>query len=70
MDVIDLTRALVRYNTINPPGEEQACARHVGRILEGAGFVRDGGTMLWLGAPEAAGPSGTSRTSRTSGATG
>ncbi|HEX2516724.1 MAG TPA: hypothetical protein VH257_18615, partial [Chloroflexota bacterium] len=29
-------------------------------LLEGAGFVRDGGAMLWLGAPEAAGPSGPS----------
>jgi succinyl-diaminopimelate desuccinylase len=39
MDVLDLTRDLVRYNTINPPGEEQACARHVGRVLEDAGFT-------------------------------
>lgn len=39
MSVVDLTRALLRYNTINPPGEEQACARHVGRILEDAGFA-------------------------------
>ncbi|HEX2323837.1 MAG TPA: hypothetical protein VHQ00_00485, partial [Chloroflexota bacterium] len=28
-------------------------------LLEGAGFARDGGAMLWLGAPEAARPSGT-----------
>ena len=39
MKVLDLTRALLHYNTINPPGEEQACARHVGRILEDAGFT-------------------------------
>ena len=36
-------------------------------LLEGAGFVRDGGAMLWLGAPDAAGTSGTSGTSGTTG---
>lgn len=38
MDAVTLTRELLRFNTINPPGEEEACARHLGRILEGAGF--------------------------------
>jgi succinyl-diaminopimelate desuccinylase len=38
MNALDLTRTLLRYDTINPPGDEEACARHVGRILEGAGF--------------------------------
>ena len=38
MNAVDLTRELVRFNTINPPGDEDACARHVGRILETAGF--------------------------------
>jgi len=33
-----LTRELLRYNTINPPGMERACARHLGAMLEGAGF--------------------------------
>jgi succinyl-diaminopimelate desuccinylase len=37
-NVIDLTRALVRMNTINPPGEEERCARHLGTLLESAGF--------------------------------
>jgi succinyl-diaminopimelate desuccinylase len=38
MDALSLTRDLVRFDTINPPGREQACARHVARLLEGAGF--------------------------------
>jgi succinyl-diaminopimelate desuccinylase len=38
MNALALTRDLLRYDTINPPGEEQACARHVGRLLEDAGF--------------------------------
>ena len=38
MNVLDLTRELLRFNTINPPGEEQACARHLGRMLEAGGF--------------------------------
>jgi succinyl-diaminopimelate desuccinylase len=33
-----LTRELLRFNTINPPGMERACARHLGNILEDAGF--------------------------------
>jgi succinyl-diaminopimelate desuccinylase len=39
MDALALTRDLLRYDTINPPGDEQACARHVGRLLEQAGFT-------------------------------
>jgi len=34
-----LTRELLAYNTINPPGMERACARHLGKILEDAGFA-------------------------------
>src|SRR3954447_18309867 len=33
-----LTRELLAFNTINPPGMERACARHLGSILEAAGF--------------------------------
>ena len=33
-----LTRELLAFNTINPPGMERACARHLGAMLEGAGF--------------------------------
>lgn len=41
VDAVTLTRELIRFNTINPPGEEQACAEHLGRLLEGAGFQCD-----------------------------
>lgn len=37
-DAIELTKEIVRMNTINPPGDEEACARHLGALLEGAGF--------------------------------
>lgn len=33
-----LTRDLLAFNTINPPGMERACARHLGALLEAAGF--------------------------------
>jgi succinyl-diaminopimelate desuccinylase len=33
-----LTRELLAFNTINPPGMERACAQHLGKILEGAGY--------------------------------
>ncbi len=32
-DVVELTRDLVRYDTINPPGNERACAEFLGGIL-------------------------------------
>jgi succinyl-diaminopimelate desuccinylase len=35
---IALTQELIRFDTINPPGNESPCARHLGRILEAAGF--------------------------------
>jgi succinyl-diaminopimelate desuccinylase len=37
-NAIELTRALLRFNTINPPGDEEACTRFAGKILEDAGF--------------------------------
>ena len=37
-DVISLTRSLLAYDTINPPGREQDCARHAGALLGGWGF--------------------------------
>ena len=39
MNAVELTRELVRMNTINPPGNERTCARHVGALLERAGFA-------------------------------
>ena len=35
---LNLTQELIRYKTVNPPGDERPCAEHMGRILEGAGF--------------------------------
>ena len=37
-DPVQLTKELVRMNTINPPGREEPCARHLGALLEAAGF--------------------------------
>ncbi len=33
-----LTQDLIRFETINPPGNETPCARHLGGLLEAAGF--------------------------------
>jgi succinyl-diaminopimelate desuccinylase len=33
-----LTRDLLHFNTVNPPGVERACAKHLGAMLEEAGF--------------------------------
>ena len=39
-DLVDLTRALIRIPTINPPGEAYAaCAEHIGRRLAARGFT-------------------------------
>ena len=35
---LDLTQELIRFNTINPPGNEKPCAEYLGEILESAGF--------------------------------
>ena len=41
MDVISLTRDLLSFNNINPPGNEEAIARFAGKILEDNGFKTD-----------------------------
>lgn len=38
MNAIELTRELVRIDTINPTSPERPCAERVGRLLENAGF--------------------------------
>jgi succinyl-diaminopimelate desuccinylase len=38
MDAIALTRELLGFNTINPPGQERDCAHSAARFLEEAGF--------------------------------
>jgi succinyl-diaminopimelate desuccinylase len=35
----ELTKRIVRMNTINPPGNEEACAQVLGALLEEAGFT-------------------------------
>lgn len=39
LSAVDLTREITRFDTINPPGQELACAEHLGGLLEAAGFV-------------------------------
>jgi succinyl-diaminopimelate desuccinylase len=39
IDARALTRELLAFNTINPPGMERACARRLGAILEDAGYA-------------------------------
>src|SRR5712691_13135873 len=40
-DVLELTRSLLRFDTINPPGRERDCARHAGALLADWGFHVD-----------------------------
>lgn len=40
-DAIALTRTLLAFDTINPPGRERDCARHAGSLLEEWGFRVD-----------------------------
>ena len=35
---LGLTQDLIRFNTINPPGNEKPCAHYLGEILNNAGF--------------------------------
>ena len=38
IDPIELSRELISFNTINPPGNELRCILHLERILSGAGL--------------------------------
>src|SRR5258705_1462773 len=40
-DAVALTRELLAFDTINPPGREHDCARHAGALLESWGFRVD-----------------------------
>jgi succinyl-diaminopimelate desuccinylase len=40
-DAVQLTRQLLEFDTINPPGNEEACARYLGDLLQAAGFQVD-----------------------------
>jgi len=35
---LSLTRKLIAFNTVNPPGNERECALYIGRLLENGGF--------------------------------
>jgi succinyl-diaminopimelate desuccinylase len=37
-DAVALTRTLLQFDTINPPGRERDCAQHAGHLLEEWGF--------------------------------
>jgi succinyl-diaminopimelate desuccinylase len=37
-DAIELTRALIQFDTVNPPGNEAQCAEYLGALLEAADF--------------------------------
>jgi len=37
-DALSLTIKLLSFNTINPPGQENDCARFIGKLLEDGGF--------------------------------
>ncbi|MDH5221719.1 MAG: M20 family metallopeptidase [Betaproteobacteria bacterium] len=37
-DAIALTRDLLRFDTVNPPGRERDCARYAGELLQGWGY--------------------------------
>ena len=39
MNALELSRELIRYDTINPPGLERACVEYLAGVLEGAGFT-------------------------------
>ena len=38
LDVLSLTRKLLSFNTINPPGREHDCAKYLGNLLEDGRF--------------------------------
>jgi len=37
-DAIALTRDLLRFDTVNPPGRERDCAQMAGKLLQEWGF--------------------------------
>ena len=39
VDAVPLAQGLIRFETVNPPGAEEACAEHLARMLEPHGFA-------------------------------
>jgi acetylornithine deacetylase/succinyl-diaminopimelate desuccinylase-like protein len=37
-NAVALTRSLLRFDTVNPPGRERDCARYVGAMLQEWGY--------------------------------
>ena len=40
-DAVDLTRSLLQFDTVNPPGRERDCARYAGSLLQEWGYQVD-----------------------------
>jgi succinyl-diaminopimelate desuccinylase len=40
-DAVSLTRSLLQFDTINPPGQERDCAQYAGKLLQDWGFKVD-----------------------------
>jgi succinyl-diaminopimelate desuccinylase len=38
LNALELTRDLLSFNTVNPPGKERQCAQYLGKLLEDGGF--------------------------------
>ena len=38
VNTLELTRDLISFNTINPPGQERPCEQYLGKLLEDGGF--------------------------------
>lgn len=38
LNCLNLTRKLISFDTINPPGRERDCAKYIGKLLESGGF--------------------------------
>ena len=38
-DAVSLTKTLLRFDTVNPPGRERDCARYAGAMLEDWGYA-------------------------------
>jgi succinyl-diaminopimelate desuccinylase len=38
LNAVDLAAELIRFDTVNPPGQEAACTEYLARLLTNAGF--------------------------------
>ena len=56
--IVDLTRDLVRYPSVNPPGDEQEIAEYLGRRMEELGLEVEGVQISSKGANDSRQASG------------